>query len=82
MKGILGRKIGMTEKFTKDGKNIPVTVVATKCDKVSRNSYIKNERLIKETLNLDENDQLIQFSSVSKIGKQEIHNKIIEIIGV
>ena len=28
MKGILGRKIGMTEKFTKDGKVIPVTVVS------------------------------------------------------
>ena len=27
MEGILGRKIGMTEKFTKDGKVIPVTVV-------------------------------------------------------
>lgn len=27
MKGILGRKIGMTEVFTKDGKLIPVTVV-------------------------------------------------------
>ena len=27
MKGILGRKIGMTEKFTTDGKVIPVTVV-------------------------------------------------------
>lgn len=26
-KGILGRKVGMTEKFTKDGKVIPVTVV-------------------------------------------------------
>ncbi len=27
MKGILGRKIGMTEVFTKDGKIIPVTVI-------------------------------------------------------
>ena len=27
MKGILGRKIGMTEKFTTDGKVIPVTVI-------------------------------------------------------
>lgn len=27
MKGILGRKVGMTEKFTKDGKVIPVTVI-------------------------------------------------------
>ena len=27
MKGILGRKIGMTEVFTKNGKIVPVTVV-------------------------------------------------------
>ncbi len=27
MKGILGRKIGMTQVFTKEGKLIPVTVV-------------------------------------------------------
>ena len=27
MKGILGRKVGMTEVFTTDGKLIPVTVV-------------------------------------------------------
>ena len=30
MKGILGRKVGMTQVFTKDGKLIPVTVVV--CD--------------------------------------------------
>lgn len=28
MKGILGRKVGMTQVFTKDGKLVPVTVVA------------------------------------------------------
>ena len=28
MKGILGRKVGMTQVFTKDGKLIPVTVVS------------------------------------------------------
>ena len=28
MKGILGRKVGMTEKFTTDGKVIPVTVIS------------------------------------------------------
>ena len=27
MKGILGKKIGMTQVFTKEGKLIPVTVV-------------------------------------------------------
>ena len=30
MKGILGRKVGMTQVFTKDGKLIPVTVVEVK----------------------------------------------------
>ena len=28
MKGILGRKVGMTQVFTKDGKLVPVTVVS------------------------------------------------------
>ena len=28
MKGILGKKIGMTQVFAKDGKLIPVTVVS------------------------------------------------------
>ena len=27
MKGILGRKVGMTQVFTTDGKLVPVTVV-------------------------------------------------------
>ena len=27
MKGILGKKIGMTQVFTKEGKLIPVTVI-------------------------------------------------------
>ena len=27
MKGILGRKVGMTEVFTKEGKVVPVTVI-------------------------------------------------------
>ena len=34
MKGILGRKVGMTEVFTKDGKIIPVTVIRTEPNKV------------------------------------------------
>ena len=34
MKGILGRKVGMTSVFTKDGKLIPVTVVEVLPNKV------------------------------------------------
>lgn len=56
--------------------NIPVTIIATKSDKVSRNNYDKNKKLIKDTLKLDENDNLILFSTVSKEGKQDIYSAI------
>jgi large subunit ribosomal protein L3 len=36
MKGILGRKIGMTQVFTKDGKLIPVTVIAVEPNVVTQ----------------------------------------------
>ena len=61
---------------------IPVTIIATKSDKVSKNSYMKNEKIIREALNLDENDDIILFSSVSKLGKQDVYQKIENIIGV
>ena len=56
--------------------NIPVTVVATKADKVSRNNYNKNISVIKETLNISNNDNLVLFSTINKEGKQEIHDII------
>ena len=34
MKGILGRKVGMTQVFSKDGKLIPVTVVSVPANTV------------------------------------------------
>ena len=61
--------------------NIPVTIVATKSDKVSRNNYDKNKRIIKDTLKLVESDELLLFSSVAKEGKKDVHDKIISIIG-
>lgn len=62
--------------------NIPVTIVATKCDKVSKNSYMKNEKIIRETLKLDSEDAIIKFSAVSKVGKQEIHQKIEDMVEI
>lgn len=56
--------------------NIPVTIVATKADKVSRNNYNKNTSVIKETLNISNNDNLILFSTINREGKQEIHDII------
>ncbi len=43
MKGILGRKIGMTEKFTKDGKVIPVTVVAVEPNVIMQVKTVKTD---------------------------------------
>jgi len=56
--------------------NIPVTIVATKSDKVSKNNYEKYKKLIKDTLNMVDDDELILFSTVTKVGKQEVLEKI------
>ena len=42
MKGILGRKIGMTQVFTKDGKLIPVTVVEVQPNVVMQVKTVEN----------------------------------------
>ena len=60
--------------------NLPVTIVATKVDKVSRNDREKQVKLINETLNVNEEDKLVLFSIKTKLGKAEIHNEIEEIV--
>lgn len=54
--------------------DVPVTIVATKYDKVNTNQRIRLEKLIKETLNLSINDSFITFSSVTKKGREEIYH--------
>lgn len=60
--------------------NIPVTIIATKSDKVSKNSYEKNKKIIKEALNLIDTDDLVLFSATAKEGKKEVHDKILSMI--
>jgi len=43
MKGILGRKIGMTQVFSKDGKLVPVTVIEVEPNVVTQVKTIKND---------------------------------------
>ncbi len=43
MKGILGRKVGMTEKFTKDGKIIPVTVVSVEPNVITQIKTVETD---------------------------------------
>ena len=62
MKGILGRKIGMTGVFAKDGKLIPVTVIEIEPNIVTQ---IKN----KET----DGYEAIQLASVNN--REKLSNK-------
>ena len=43
MKGILGRKVGMTEVFTKDGKLVPVTVVSVEPNVVTQIKTVETD---------------------------------------
>ena len=57
--------------------NIPVTLICTKVDKISKNNHQKQINIITKALNVQKED-LILFSSVTKLGKQEVYNKLIE----
>ena len=62
--------------------NLPVTVVATKADKVSGS---KKEKMLKDTLktlDLVMGDDLVVFSSVTKMGVKEILMKIDELVSI
>lgn len=49
-----------------------IYLVATKIDKVSKNQYIKQKKLLLTTLNLPITTEIILFSSVKKIGIESI----------
>ena len=59
---------------------LPVTIVMTKVDKVSRNDRDKQINLIKNTLNVFEGDNMVLFSAKTKLGKSEIHNELEKIV--
>ena len=60
--------------------SIPVTIVATKADKVGSSKVEHNKKEILDTLKLVVGDDLILFSSVTKKGKEEVISKIAELI--
>ena len=56
--------------------NLPVTVVATKADKVTGSKKQKNLKEILDALDLVVGDDLVVFSSSTKLGVKEVLNKI------
>ena len=49
-----------------------VTIVATKYDKVSKSKRAKIEKVLNSTFDLQDTDNIIYFSSVTKEGKDEV----------
>ena len=54
--------------------NNDVTIVAMKTDKVKKTNHEKNKSIILKTLNIEDSNNLILFSSITKIGRQEVYN--------
>ena len=59
--------------------NIPVTIVATKVDKIGNSKMETCKKEILSTLDLVVGDDLILFSSVTKLGKDKVLEKIEEL---
>ncbi|MGM9877349.1 MAG: ribosome biogenesis GTP-binding protein YihA/YsxC [Bacilli bacterium] len=60
--------------------NLPVTIVCTKYDKVNRSLRAKQDDLIKKTINPSLGDEIVNFSSITKIGKDRIYEIIEKVI--
>ena len=60
--------------------NIPVTIIATKVDKIGTSKQESCKKLIMSTLDLVVGDDLILFSSVTKLGRDKVLEKIEDLI--
>ena len=56
--------------------DIPVTLILNKVDKVGSSKHDKNLKVIKENIDITPGDDIIEFSSVTKKGREEVLNKI------
>lgn len=59
---------------------IPSLVIGTKKDKVYRSQYVKQEKLIKQTLGFDEDDVFVSYSSETHEGREEVLEIISDLI--
>ena len=56
--------------------NLPVTIICTKHDKVNRGLRAKQDELVKKTLNPAMGDEIVNFSSITKVGKDRVYEII------
>jgi GTP-binding protein len=55
---------------------LPVTIIATKADKINVTTHQKQRSIILEELELATGHEFVVFSNVTKVGKDEIQDKI------
>lgn len=55
---------------------IPIIIVATKADKISKGQWQKHIKIVKQTLELQEGDSIVLFSSETGQGKDEAWKEI------
>lgn len=55
---------------------LPVTIIATKTDKIGITSQQKQRSMILDALDLVVGDDFVMFSNVTKLGKDEVYKKI------
>lgn len=60
--------------------DIPVTIIVNKADKVGSSKKVRNLNVISKTFDLAPGDDMIEFSSVSKKGREEVLDKIESLI--
>jgi GTP-binding protein len=60
--------------------DIPVTIIVNKADKVGNSKKEKNLKIISKTIDLAPGDDMIEFSSVTKKGREEVLAKIESLI--
>lgn len=59
---------------------LPVTIIATKLDKISKNKREKAKNQIIKTLELEQGDTFITLSNITKEGKDQILKEIEDLI--
>ena len=60
--------------------NLPVTIIATKADKIGGSKKQKNLKDILDTIDLVIGDDMVVFSSVTKLGVKEVLKKIEDLL--
>ncbi|MDF2504260.1 MULTISPECIES: ribosome biogenesis GTP-binding protein YihA/YsxC [Clostridium] len=51
-------------------------IVATKSDKLNKSELVRSEKTIKHTLNLNQDEKISFYSSLKKVGREELLDKI------